>query len=234
MNDQRDYFNTINHRYRIDKLIHTPIVQSLEMQDLEASLHNKPTGSMLDFGAGSGRVTFWFLQQGYNVTAVDISSHSLADIRTMYNKHKKPSWGTLQTKTALPRHTFFDIVVGADILHHVDIPTILPQLKNVLKPHGCIAFSEPNAYHIPWYVHYARQRIPWHIEQGILQCTYKNIYRQFIHAGFLNVHIKGHGLFPTPLLSPFSSLCKINALSLGNTVLSRGIAFRYIISATNG
>lgn len=233
MNDQRDYFNEVRHRYQANKLIRTPVPQALEMHDLEARFYTSSGRSLLDFGAGSGRVTFWFLQQGYNVTAVDISSHSLSDIRTLYTKHKKSSWGSLHTATTLPRTASFDIVVGADVLHHVDIPLILPQLKRVLKPHGYIAFSEPNAWHIPWYIHYAKERIPWHIERGILQCTYRNLFQQFVNAGFKNIHIKGHGLIPTPLLTPFSSLNTLNAFSFGNTAITRAGAFRYIISATN-
>lgn len=234
MNDQRDYFNDVSHQYRTDLLINTPMVQALEMQDLQANFHKKSVQSILDFGAGNGRVTFWFLQLGHNVTAIDISSRSLSDIRALYAKHKKPSWGILQTKTSLPHNTRFDVVVGADILHHVDIKKLLPQLKTVLKPHGRIVFSEPNAWHIPWYIHYARKRIPWHMERGILQCTYRNLYHQFACAGFQDIHIKGHGLLPTPLISSVSSLCKINALSFGDAPFFRGIAFRYIISATNG
>lgn len=38
----------------------------------------------------------------------------------------------------------FDAVVGVSVLHHVDLPQTLAEIRRVLRPGGCIAFSEPN------------------------------------------------------------------------------------------
>jgi ubiquinone/menaquinone biosynthesis C-methylase UbiE len=37
----------------------------------------------------------------------------------------------------------FDVVVGIDILHHVDIPRAIKEVRRVLKPGGVAIFKEP-------------------------------------------------------------------------------------------
>lgn len=228
MNDQQHYFDDAAHRY--PNAVNPPLAQQLEMEHLERSLGKLSGKTILDFGAGSGRVTFWFLKRGYDVTAVDVSLKSLTDLKRMYKYKRTSSWGKLKTTTALPEKQF-DAIVGADILHHIDLPTYLPRLYRMLKPFGRIAFSEPNAVHLLWYIHYLREGIPWHIEKGILQCTITNLVKLFRHTGFSKVDVKGHGIIPTKLLNKLPTFCRLNALSFGNIPVVRSIAFRFILSA---
>lgn len=224
--NQQRYFDDASHRY--PDVVDPPFAQRLEMEHLERALGKTPGKNIMDFGAGSGRVTCWFLKKGYNVTAVDISQKSLSDLTRLFRRHRKPSWGILKTATKLPKSEF-DAIVGADILHHVSLNTYLPKLYRTLKSDGRIAFSEPNAWHLPWYIHWYIERIPWEIERGALQCTLINLQKQLHRAHFSDVTIAGHGLFPTRLLEPFSSLCRFNALQLGGYL--KPFAFRFIITA---
>ena len=231
MNIQRAFFDHEKHRYPTEDILTPKLAQQLEMTHLERALHIPPGSTILDFGAGSGRVTCWFLQRGYNVTAVDISTKSLLSLRQLYQAKRKKSWGKLTTSTTLPSDKRFDGIVGADILHHIDIPTELPKLYRILKPNGAIAFSEPNAWNVLWYLHYAIQRIPWHIEKGILHCTASNLKKQLSRAGFSAIHIDPHGLLPTRLFNTHPTLCRWNAFTLGNAPIFRVFAFRFILSA---
>ena len=227
MNDQQEYFDASSHRYQ--HALTPAFSQQLELSHLERALGLHPK-TVLDFGSGSGRVAIWFLKKGCDVTAVDVSKQSLLDLQDAYKRRKSASWGTLRIATRLPDATF-DAVVGADVLHHVDIREYLPKLASLLAPGGRIAFSEPNAWHIPWYLHWMKEGIPWHIEQGVLQCTMSNLRAVARLAGLGDIRIDGHGLIPTRLLEVFPGLCTYNALTLGNVQLLRLFAFRFILTA---
>lgn len=225
MNDQQAFFDEPSHRYPIDAAVHPSLSQQLEMEHLQQSLGILSGNRILDFGAGSGRVTFWFLKRGYDVTAVDVSPKSLRGLRRVYTRERQSSWGTLTTANRLPQEAgAYDAVVGADILHHVDINKYLPLLYRTLKPGGRVAFSEPNAWHLPWYIFLLWQRLPWSIERGILLMSIPKLTTLFRENGFRNVSINGHGLLPTSL-----TRSSIN-VTLGNLpVLCYG-AFRLIVS----
>lgn len=192
MNDQAIYFDNPIHRYQ--HTLNPPLTQRLEMEHLEKVLGKIPGKTIVDFGAGSGRVTFWFLKKGFNVTAVDVSKQSLIDLQTLYNTRKTSSWGKLTAATALPI-TKVDAVIGADILHHVDMKEYLPKLYSILKSGGRIAFSEPNAWLLPWYLYLFIRRLPWNIERGILQMSVPNVIRCCQNAKFCNVSISGFPFF---------------------------------------
>lgn len=225
--DQQRFFDQKSHRFDHAKLLYPPYAQLLELLALEHSLKLKPASTIIDFGAGNGRVSLYFLKKGHNVIAVDISKHSLQALQTIYNEHKTSKWGTLTTRTSLPT-TLVDAIVGADILHHVSIKEVLPMLTKVLRRGGTLLFSEPNAWHFLWYIHYWLSRIPWNIEKNIIQCTYFNLFTLFQNAQFSHVSIIGHGLLPTTPLSSFQTISNLNII-MGNLPILRFVAFRYII-----
>jgi len=225
--NQQRFFDQKNHRFNDAKLLTPPYAQLLELIALEQSLKLKPASTIIDFGAGNGRVSLYFLKKGHNVIAIDISKRSLRELETIYSEHKTSSWGTLTTRTSLPA-ILADAIVGADILHHVSIQEVLPKLTKVLRRDGTLSFSEPNAWHLLWYIHYWLSRIPWDIEKNILQCTYFNLFTLFQNAQFSHVSIIGHGLLPTTPLSAFHTVSNLNVV-MGNLPLLRFIAFRYII-----
>lgn len=231
MDDQKQYFDEPDHRYPEQDVVHPPLAQTLEMEHLQHVLGVLSGNTILDFGSRSGRVTMWFLQQGYDVTAVDVSPNSLRDLRRLYAKQRRSSWGSLTTMTHVPSAGAFDAVVGADILHHVEINRYLPKLHRILAPGGSIAFSEPNAWHFPWYVHWLKEKIPWSIEKGVLQCTRHTLTKRMNQAGFQDIRLVGHGLIPTRLLERIPVLCTFNARVLGNLPIVHWFAFRFIVAA---
>lgn len=230
-NNQQLYFDRKSHRFDDTKLLTPPYAQLLELLALEQSLKLNPASRIIDFGAGNGRISLYFLQKGHNVIAVDISKRSLNALQTVYDQYKTSRWGTLTTRTSLPT-ILVDAIVGADILHHISIKEVLPMFTKVLRRGGTLSFSEPNAWHLLWYIHYWLSRIPWDIEKNILQCTYFNLFTLFQNALFSHVSIIGHGILPTTPLSRFRSIsvCNIHA---GNYWPFKLFAFRYIVSGTN-
>jgi 2-polyprenyl-3-methyl-5-hydroxy-6-metoxy-1,4-benzoquinol methylase len=217
-NDQQAYFDQAHHRFPTSSLLSESPAQQAEVTMLTHAL-NLPQGSqVIDFGAGNGRITFPFLKLRYQVLAVDISSQSLAELDKL-----KPK-GALTLSTHIPDKPCFDGVVGADILHHVDLPETLPRLYQALRPGGRVAFSEPNAWYLPWYFYLWFNRIPWSIEKNIIHNNLIYLKQSFTAAGFTDIHFTGHGFMPTTFNSqPWN-------YTLGKFLTP--FAFRLIISAT--
>lgn len=233
--EQRTYFNTPLHRFDESLVLDPTPAQTAELDCLNRTMgistKQKHTPTFMDFGCGSGRVTFYFLKLGYNIIGVDISEKSLRSIEKKYTQYKQPHWGKLIISTHLPSGKV-DGIVGADILHHVRLDDYIPQFFAMLKTGGKIAFSEPNALHLPWYAYLKLQGIPFDIEKGILQCTYFNLTNTFAKYGFGDISIHGHGLYPTMLLDSIAPLLNINIHVLGNLPFLKVLAFRLITVAT--
>jgi 2-polyprenyl-3-methyl-5-hydroxy-6-metoxy-1,4-benzoquinol methylase len=93
-----------------------------------------PGGSILELGAGVGRITHPLLELGYNVTAVDNSSEMLAEIRG----------GTtvLSDIEDLALSTRFDAVLLGSFLIHAPVPgaraALLGVCRRHIKPSGVV------------------------------------------------------------------------------------------------
>lgn len=224
MDPQATYFNKAKNQFSPESVLHPSIHHLLEYHHLLELIHPQPTHTIVDLGAGSGRLSLYLLKQGLSVTAVDVSKGSLKQLAILYRTHKEPGWGKLQTSYLLPAKKA-DYIFGADILHHLNLPQSLPQLYRHLKPGGLVAFSEPNGSNLLWYLYLLKNRIPWSIEKNLLHTTTANLAYQFRRLGFQNLTIQGHGLLPTPL---WPSLLNRR---LGNLPLLRHLAFRLLITA---
>jgi 2-polyprenyl-3-methyl-5-hydroxy-6-metoxy-1,4-benzoquinol methylase len=227
---QSGYFDKSQHRYPLEYLIAPPLAQELELENLSSFL-SSPIKQLADFGSGNGRTSLFFLSRGVDVFAVDISVKSLSQLKAVYTQKHCSSWGRLTISSVLPSHPQFNAVVGTDILHHVDIPSQLGRIFTSLKSGGQVVFSEPNPLHPLWYLYYFIHHVPWKLESGILQATSRSLRYSFARAGFDHILISGHGLLPTGIFNFWPRLCRFNALVLGNTLVTRPLAFRYIISA---
>lgn len=230
MNLQKDYFDIENHRYAADKIISLDTSRRLEINHIESLLELKPPQNIIDFGSGNGRITIPFLKKGFNVLAFDISKKSLRALELIYKKNKNPDWGQLTTSTLLPRNKKFDGVIGSDILHHADINGMLWSIYGTLKPKAPLVISEPNAWHLLWYL-FIFLKLDWKVEKGILQCFIPRIETSLRRNNFRDIKIEGHGLLPTPVFNFFPFFASLNALRLGNLPLLKFFAFRLIISA---
>jgi hypothetical protein len=121
-------------------------------------------------------------------------------------------------------------VVGADVLHHVDLEEWLPRLHALLAPGGKAAFSEPGGMNPAWYPFLAA-RGDFRIEKRIIRSNIATLQRGFSRHGFRNVTITGVGLAPRPLLGFRPGVCRRHD-SLGNIPGLRWFAYRYLVEAT--
>ena len=106
-----------------------------------------PTQRLLDFGCGPGRYAVAFARLGYEVSGFDISKANIEVAEMLARQHAVAHRTHFSVGTAerldYPS-SYFDIIVGLDILHHVEIRTAMEECLRVLKPDGIAVFKEPN------------------------------------------------------------------------------------------
>ena len=221
---QKAYFDESSHQYPIEKVIQPETHTFLETQLLISRINNPPPSIIMDFGSGSGRITFPLLQRGYIVHAIDVSQKSLNQLKKVAARFSSH----LKTFTKIPREKY-DVIVGSDILHHVDLNITLPVLKKSLASGGKIVFSEPGGGNLFWYL-YLPIFHKWDIEKGVASCTFFNLKNLLIKFGFHNIKVTGLGLAPRFMFKWSPQLCSFND-KLGNLPILKLFAYRYLIEA---
>jgi SAM-dependent methyltransferase len=102
---------------------------------------------VLDYGCGSGRASMRYLRDGAAfVTGFDIAPAMIEDATRRAAEAGESEHTTFLVADA-HRTPFeddsFDLVVGIAILHHLDIPVALREIRRVLRPAGRAVFMEP-------------------------------------------------------------------------------------------
>ena len=103
-------------------------------------------GRLLDFGCGMGRQAVLFAKLGYEVHGFDISEGNLAVARRLaehYGLADHCHFRTMPAERLDFPDNHFDVVVGVDILHHVEVATAMREVTRVLRPDGVAIFKEP-------------------------------------------------------------------------------------------
>lgn len=225
---QKNFFNIEKNQYNIKLLIKPKYHTFLELKSiLDRFTYVKKGESIIDFGSGTGRVTIFLLQKGYKIYAVDISKKSLDSLKKVASHLKLKN---LQIFFSIPKNKKFKVIVGADILHHIDINIYLLKFFDALSENGKVVFSEPGAFNLSWYL-YLSIFHDWNVEKGMVECSYFNLINKFKKYGFKKIKITGLGLFPRPFFNWSKTLCKLNDY-LGNLPVLKLFAYRYIIEAS--
>jgi SAM-dependent methyltransferase len=102
--------------------------------------------TLLDFGCGPGNYGVLFAKLGYRVFGFDISPVNVEAARRLAEKYElgdRTQFAQGVAERLEYPDAFFDVVVGIDILHHVDIRAAMAETVRVLKPGGVAIFKEP-------------------------------------------------------------------------------------------
>jgi 2-polyprenyl-3-methyl-5-hydroxy-6-metoxy-1,4-benzoquinol methylase len=223
---QERYFEDERHRYPAASIVSPPVHTELELGHiLDAVRGARDRGPVVDFGAGTGRLTIALARAGYPVVAVDLSRASLRELEDLAAQLALPN---VDVATDLPDGPVL-AVVGADVLHHVKLSVYLPRIHRMLRDGGVAVFSEPGALNPAWYVYLPLQH-DIRVEKRIVTCNLATLRRSFRRHGFRNVSITGLGVLPRPLFGFRRGACRRHD-RVGNWPGARWFAYRYIIRA---
>jgi tellurite methyltransferase len=102
---------------------------------LEKALPHLGPGRALDVACGLGRNALWLSEQGYDVTAVDLSQEALEQLRREASHRQvdiKLLATDLETATPVLPEGPFDLIIDIFYLHR----PLLPMLVDLLRPGG--------------------------------------------------------------------------------------------------
>lgn len=109
-------------------------------------LDSRPLGRrLLEIGCGTGESAILCARAGYDVHAFDISRNNIEVAHKLAVKYEydKQIHLTVQAAEQLDYPSgFFDIVLGIDILHHINVERSIMEVARVLRPGGVAIFRE--------------------------------------------------------------------------------------------
>src|SRR5215213_5628000 len=104
----RAHFEQACNQYAREKLVNPPLHTKLELDRVVEVLRRAspaPEGPVVDFRAGTGRLTLALAQAGYRVVAVDLSRSSLAILRPASPQWSAPTCCITSTSTSTCRRS---------------------------------------------------------------------------------------------------------------------------------
>lgn len=224
---QKRYFDTARRQYPRAAILEPPRHTAFEIQGVMDRLDGVPAGAeVVDFGSGTGRLSIPLARAGFSVLAVDVSDRSLDELSAIA---RDLGLRSIQTATTLPSSGRFPAIVGADVLHHVDLDEYLPRIHDLLMERGKAVFSEPGAMNPAWYL-YLPLFHDLRVERRIVTCNLHGLRRKFERFAFRDVRITGLGLLPRPLIRATPRALRWHD-EIGNWPVLRWFAYRYLIEA---
>ncbi len=101
---------------------------------------------LLDFGCGAGDNSIRLSHLGYEVFGFDISQNNIKiadELAKIHQIEKKVHFSVQVAEHMDYEDNYFDVVVGIDILHHVELKSSMKEILRVMKPGGIAIFREP-------------------------------------------------------------------------------------------
>ena len=113
---------------------------------LRSLLELPPSGSLLDAGGGTGRISYQFMDISSRIVIADSSMGMLVQAVKKGNIHSVCSL----TENLPFENKSFERIIMVDTLHHVnDFKTTSSELWRVIKPGGRIVIEEPDIRTLP-------------------------------------------------------------------------------------
>ena len=172
---------------------------------------------VLELGCGTGMFTQHLAKTSVDLTAVDLSEHFLAKALVRVADKRTTFCACDAEKLCFPSDAF-DAVVGISILHHLDMGSVTPEIRRVLKNRGRIVFTEPNMLNPQIFV---QKNVPFFKrlmgdspdERAFTRWPLQRFLEKY---GFVNVNV-----LPFDFMHPFSPSFAIGLISRLGTALER-------------
>lgn len=106
----------------------------------------KANASILDFGCGTGVVSFDLANKGYNLTAIDLDLNPLKLLKTKINYPSTINFIEADFLAMNFESQKFDAIIALDVLEHIPLeilPEYLKKFNLLLKPNAYIIVSGP-------------------------------------------------------------------------------------------
>jgi ubiquinone/menaquinone biosynthesis C-methylase UbiE len=103
---------------------------------------------LLTVGCGTGDDALRYANMGYDVEGIDISPRAIALARESADRNQladQARFSVQPAETLEYEDGSFDVVVGVDVLHHLDAPRAVREASRVLRSGGIAIFREPLA-----------------------------------------------------------------------------------------
>ncbi len=101
---------------------------------------------ILDFGCGDGSASMILAKMGYEVFGFDISPNNISHaikLSEKYTFHERTHFHVSTAEDLDFPDDYFSLIVGIDILHHIEIEAALVKCFAMVRPGGMVIFHEP-------------------------------------------------------------------------------------------
>lgn len=148
------YYDQYAQLHRVERVDFAPVRSETrrpwspywQLCSLVRDQYRDPTQRLLDFGCGPGVASVTFADLGFQTCGFDVAPGNVAAAYRLAERHgfsDRCRFDVMPAEKLDYPDAHFDVVVGIDILHHVDIPRAIKEVRRVLKPGGVALFKEP-------------------------------------------------------------------------------------------
>ena len=124
-----------------------PNREHIEFLDLMFARIGDPRGlRVLEVGCGSGALSVYLAMRGATVTGLDVSAEMLALARRRAEVNgvaESASFVDSPIETFDAEEGSFDVVIGNQTLHHLELVDAMVNIRRLLRPGGQALFAEP-------------------------------------------------------------------------------------------
>lgn len=159
----------------------------------------RPGDKVLDVGCGMGRYTIPLAKRGIHIEGLDISPFLLDQLKKANDSGVEIPLHLLDIIDAPPEmNGKYDAVVGFFVLHHMHkLDLCFSAMKRVVKPGGTIAFLEPNAFNILYYLQIMlTPTMTWEGDGGMALMRPGVIFPAMHSGGLTHCRLHRYGFFP--------------------------------------
>jgi len=104
-----------------------------------------PDHTLLSYGCGQGAHALRYAKLGYHVSGFDISDGNIGVARQLAEKYglsERTAFSAQPAEKLDYPDESFDVLVGENILHHIELEKSVPEMRRILKPGGCAIFKD--------------------------------------------------------------------------------------------